>query len=229
MSDVGDVELDESVDVGGVVESVTIASERVGPGGVIGVASAGADDGSDDVGGVVVADDAVDEGVACGADVPVEGGVEAGADEAGDDIGMTPIVSVTTGRPANRSTGVFVRAIPDVPASWCVSVTTRTRWRAGRVACVGDAACAFVCASGGSGASRCTVGTRSSGNFATGRANGVSGFAAAAAAACCRSATPIGPTYRRTSTISPMVAHQYRIPRERMATNPNGCSTAIEA
>jgi hypothetical protein len=125
-SDVEAVELDESVDVAGGVESVTIASERVAPGDVIGVESAGADDGSDEVEGVVVADDAVDEGVDCVADVPVEGGVEAGADGAGGDIGMTPMVSVTTGRPANRSTGVFVRAIPDVPASWCVSVTTRT-------------------------------------------------------------------------------------------------------
>jgi hypothetical protein len=183
------------------------------------VASAGVEAGGAEPSGGVV--DAADDGP-CGA----VGAAAAGG--AADVAGATPTVSVTTGSPANRSTGVFVREIPDVPARLYVSDATGTRrWTTLEAAGRLDARDLAV-DTGGNGASRCTAGTRNIGNLAAGSVSEVSGVVDTGIDGC-RNAAPIGPTYMRTSTASPTVAHQYRIPRKRIAVNPNGCAAAIEA
>jgi hypothetical protein len=100
-------------------------------------------------------------------------------------------------------------------------VTTGTR----RCTTLGAAACAargaFAACNGGSGASRCNVGTRSNGSAALGTVSGVSGVVGPANEGC-RRAAAIGPTYRNASTAIPIPAHQYRIPLNRNAVNPSG-------
>jgi hypothetical protein len=81
----------------------------------------------DESGGVVVSAGGVVVGAAAGVEGADAVGGAAGADALGVVAGTPPTVSVITGRPANRSTGVVVRAIPDVPESWCLSVTIGTR------------------------------------------------------------------------------------------------------
>jgi len=129
-----------------------------------------------------------------------------------------PIASVTVGNDENRSTGVFVRAIPDPPTSEYVSVTTGTC----RCTNVGRAARpAFAARSGGSGVTGCTFGIRSKGSAAFGSVSVVSGVVGPANDGW-RRAAAIGPAYRNTSTDTPMPAHQYRIPLNRSAVNPSG-------
>ena len=137
----------------------------------------------------------------------VAGAVGAGAGVAGSCTGA-PTDSETVGVDWNRSTGVFVRAIPELPISEYESVTTETllRTAAGDVAC--GAPAAFVVRNGGSGATWCNVGTRSNGSDALGNVRVASGVVGPAND-CWRSATAaIGPTYRKASTEMPMPAHQ---------------------
>ena len=104
-------------------------------------------------------------------------------------------VSVTVGRPEKRSTGLFVRVIPDEPGYVLLSVTTGTCLRTTlepAEPCPARLA-AFATCSGGSGARRCTLGTRSSGNPALGSVSVVSGVVGPGNAGW-RSAAAIGPT-----------------------------------
>jgi hypothetical protein len=196
-----DDEICVSVDVLVVPGSCSTARKRGAVGSVLVgpvlVGSAGAASPPDTAAGVDVSAGAA--GVA--------GAVDAGAGVAGSCTGA-PTDSETVGVDWNRSTGVFVRAIPDPPAtSEYESVTTGTRLRTA----VGDVVCAapaaFDARNGGSGATRCNVGTRSSGSAALGTVRVVRGVVGPAND-CWRSAATIGPTYMRASTEMPMPAHQ---------------------
>ena len=109
-----------------------------------------------------------------------------------------PIESLTTGTFANGSFA-FGAAFEVEPRTACTSFTTGTRvWTTLRVAARGAAACAGLaaaagCASGGSGATRCTFGTRRYGKSTAGTLSAGSGSGAAATAGM-RKAAAIGPT-----------------------------------
>ena len=207
--DCGDVVVDPSDDEicvpvdgsAGVVESLTTARKR---GASEPVWRAGVASPPGCASGVEVSAGAADVVGAAGAGAA---GAVAGAGAAGS-CTAAPVVSDTRGVAWNRSTGVFVGAIPDPPGtSEYESVTTGTRLRT----VVGDVVratpAAFDARNGGSGATRCNVGTRSNGSAALGTVRVVSGVVGPAND-CWRSAATIGPTYMRASTEMPMPAHQ---------------------
>jgi hypothetical protein len=160
----------------------------------------------------------------------VGGAAAAGAAAVPSAVGV-PTDWVTTGTPAKGSLVVAFVAGDPVPAPFAAadvltvweSVTTGTLWvttfRVVGVACGADDAAARF--SGGSGARRCTLGTRSSGGPTSGTESGGKGWIGGATAGC-RSAPAIGPTYMIASTRMLSPAHTYRIRRVRSATSPYG-------
>ena len=134
-----------------------------------------------------------------------------------------PTLFATTGDPEKRSTGVFVRAMPDAPAlvREYESLTTGTVRRTVFVGLDVPAPAAFAARNGGSGASRCTVGARRSGNLAAGSVSVASGVVGPGIEGW-RKAPMIGAAYIRPNTATPMPAHQYRIPRNRSAVKLSG-------
>ena len=86
-------------------------------------------------------------------------------------------------------------------------MTTGTRWRTTVGDAPGVARAAFAACNGGSGARRCTFGTRSSGSAAFGTVSAASGVVDPTNDGW-RRAAAIGPTYRKASTEMPMPAHQ---------------------
>jgi hypothetical protein len=146
-----------------------------------------------------------EDGTSAGIDVP-EGspgvaGVSAGAAGAstealaGNDIGV-PMLSSTTGMPAKGSFAADDAGVALVATCRCVSLTTGTRC-ATRLAVLAGAgarrAARAGCTRDGSGASRCTVGTRRSGSGALGSESVGSGTVRAGIAGA-RNAPTIGST-----------------------------------
>jgi hypothetical protein len=74
-------------------------------------------------------------------------------------------------------------------------------------------------------------GTLKTGKLIAGTDSAGSGLAAVAGpenVGCCSAATT-GATYMNASTARPIPAHQYRIPLNLNAVNPNGCSAQTDA
>lgn len=147
------------------------------------------------------------------------GGVEAGGgcvEAAGvgvaGNVNGVPTWSVTTVAAANGSaSAAFFDG--DGGSCVCLSLTTGMRWRTvfERVAgVVAVAARCCACLRGGSGARRCTFGTRKSGKATFGSEICGNGCACDCVTPTprWRSAIPIGPTYAATSTRRPRTVHQ---------------------
>jgi hypothetical protein len=153
-------------------------------------------------------------GAAGSVDAGVVGAVVVGAAAVveGSVMGV-PIWSLTTGADANGSAGLWLTTdVPPAATVW-VSVTTgtlclialRTIGLFVRVKFAAVGVCACVCASGGSGATAWSLGTRSRGIGKSGTAAFGSAVVGAGIVAC-RKTAAIGAAYIATSTARPRPA-----------------------
>jgi hypothetical protein len=178
-----------------VVGATVVGAAFVGSEGVVGVA------------GAVVGAAFGSEGV-----VGVAGAVVGAAFVEGSAIGL-PMLSLTTGAAANGSAALWLATDVPLAICECVSLTTGTLRLIGlpavgllvgvNFAAVGVCACGF--ASGGSGASAWSLGTRRSGIATLGIARFGSGFGGVGMAAC-RKTAAIGIAYMAASTTRPRPA-----------------------